>query len=100
VRRDGITDLAPQRAREDSSGAEVFRVDRETVGYQRDGRRWLLPAESSRGAMAVWLTTDPRWDDGTPVTSDEAREALDTVRRVAAHWSSTLDVIGLDGAVT
>ena len=91
-----VVDIRAQHARDVATGAEVRRLDRDTLAYDLDGRRWTLPVESSVGSMGIWLPKRPVWSDGTALTPAEIDQARAVLERVARHWKATLEFVPPD----
>jgi hypothetical protein len=95
--RGAITDLAPQHARDDSTGAEVYNDGREHVVYEFGGRRWRPYVERGRVA-AIYLDRTPSWDDGTPLADAELAQAREVLGRIYRHWKGEVEFVAPDGS--
>src|SRR4051812_18436448 len=93
---DGVTDLAPQRARDERTGAEVYNDGRDAVVYEIGGRRWRPYVERGRVA-AVYEARRPTWEDGGVLTEADLAQARDAIRRVWEHWGSAVEFVPAGG---
>lgn len=95
-RDDGVTDLKPQRALDERTGAEVYNDGREAIVYELAGRRWRPFIERGR-IDAVYETPRPAWEGGGELTDAELAQAREVIRRVIRHWKGDVEFVGPDG---
>jgi hypothetical protein len=79
-----VQDLTPQAVLHDSGGI-VASVDRFTLTYARNGKTVDFNIEPLE-TYYVRLEANPRWDDGSPITSDEAQQIMAELRATLEHW--------------
>jgi hypothetical protein len=94
---DAITDLAPQRARDELTGAEVYNDGRDAITYELAGRRWRPFIERGR-VDAVYEVQRPAWEDGEELSEPELAQARDVIRRVIRHWHGDVEFVRPDGS--
>jgi hypothetical protein len=80
-----FTDLNPQKVLHDS-GAAFASFDRETMQYILDQRRWYIDVDRVEGGVYFLIPRTPHWDDGTPLTAQEASTALRIIQEACTHW--------------
>jgi hypothetical protein len=88
-----IVRIRPQRARDTATGAEIYSVDREHLGYELTGRSWVIPVEQGLGVVSLYLPRQPVWTDGTPLTTDEVGSARESLELVLRDWGSRADFV-------
>lgn len=88
-----IVRVRSQRARDTATGAEVYNVDREHLGYEHSARSWVIPVERGVGVVSLYLPGQPVWSDGTPLTGDEVRSARESIELVLRGWGSRADFV-------
>jgi len=79
-----IEEIGKQAVAHDS-GAIVASLDRFALAYARGGRSWRVAIEPL-DTYYVRLPASPAWDDGTPLTPDEAQQAQRDIADTFAHW--------------
>src|SRR4051794_711102 len=94
---DWIIDLAPQRARDEETGAEVYNDGSDAISYELDGRRWRPFIERGR-VDAVYERQRPAWEDGAELTESELAQARKVIRRVIRHWHGDVEFVRPDGS--
>jgi hypothetical protein len=90
---DRIVRVRSQRARDTTTGAEVYSVDREHLGYELGDRSWVIPVERGVGVVSLYLPGQPVWNDGTPLTADDVRSARESIELVLRDWGSRADFV-------
>jgi hypothetical protein len=88
-----IVRVKPQLARDTATGAEVYSVDREHLGYELGARSWVIPIERGVGVVSLYLPRQPVWSDGRPLTADEVRSARESIELVLRDWGSQTDFV-------
>ena len=75
-----------------ASGAVVASVDRFALVYARGGRSWRVPVEPLDTYYVRW-PDQPAWDDGTPLTADDAQQAQRDLADTFAHWGQRCEFV-------
>jgi hypothetical protein len=86
-----VRDVSAQAVAHDS-GAIVASASREQFVYARGGRQLRLQVEPLE-TYYVRLPTDPSWDDGTPLTQQDADQLLIDVRETFQHWGERCEFV-------
>lgn len=89
-----MKDLAAQAVLHDD-GAIVASTGRHTFVYARAGRSLSLHVEPLN-VYYVRLPDEPRWDDGTPLTTDEVQQMAADVTATFTRWGEVCEIIAAD----
>jgi hypothetical protein len=87
-----IVDELTAQAVVHDSGAIVASTARDSFVYARDGRSLRLHVEPL-DVYYVRLPHAPQWDDGTPLTEEQAAQLLADVADTFAHWGERCEFV-------
>ena len=86
-----IEEIGKQAVAHDS-GAIVASLDRFALVYARNGKSWRVAIEPL-DTYYVRLPARPVWEDGTPLTIDEAHQAQRDIVETFAHWGQSCEFV-------
>ncbi|MBW6438395.1 hypothetical protein KZ829_32190 [Actinoplanes hulinensis] len=85
-----VRELRNQEAQHDS-GAILRSHGRDAVQFQLADRVMTLAVERGIGGDVFFLPSALRWDDGSPVSDDDAALVRPVIEEVNAFWGSAAE---------
>lgn len=93
MRRHGtarIVEDAQGRSLDRSTGACVWRADRDQLAVEVHDRRLVLHLEADSRGMTVWFPQSPTWDGGDPVSPADLATAREAILAVGEAWGTRM----------